>query len=216
MPFPAAGLRSRGTAGHLPATEPPAAGFRRAASAALARPEAAAAIAELDAWDEPNFRVARAALATMPEQLAYVFDNLEPQKGVGAVASVTTFLDRADGLESSKERKATRKADQAALDKLAERGIGPDERKRLRGLLATATASPEAEALLPAGTSDSAKEAAAKAEQREAKIALWTLLSEWSEVAKADIKRRDHLIQLGIAKRKAKKNTPKAPGGDGQ
>lgn len=189
-----------------------ASGFRRAASAALARPEAAAAIAELDAWDEPNFRVARAALLEMPDQLEYVFDGLEPQKGVAAVASITTFLDRLDALQGSKERKATRIVDQAALDKLAERRIGPNERTRLRGLLAIATASPDP-GVAAAGKSDPAKEAAKKAEQREAKIALWMLLTEWSENAKADIQRRDHLIQLGIAKRKVGK-TKKAKGGE--
>lgn len=182
------------------------AGFRKSVTAGPQKPEASAAIAEIDAWDEPNFRVARAALVQMPEQLQFVFQDLEPQTGIAALASVTTFLDRLDELDNGKERKATRKADHAALDKLAERRIGPAERKRLRHLISIATASPDAADLIP---SADPKDTARKAEQRQAKIALWALYTEWSEIAKADIKRRDHLIQLGIAKRKAAKKKDK-------
>ncbi len=188
-----------------------ASGFRRPVAQVLSRPEAAAAIAEIDKWDEPNFRVARAALAEWPEQLEYVFADLEAQTGVAAVASVATFLDRTDGLGSNnKERKGTRKADQAALDKLAERGITPAVRTRLRGLLTIATALPEAE--LSAGSqseTDAAKDAAAAAEQRAGKIALRALYVEWSEIAKADVKRRDYLILLGLATRKARQAAKK-------
>lgn len=183
-----------------------ASGYRRPAADVLAKPEAAAAIAELDAWDEPNFRIARAALVTMPEQRDFLFRDLEAQTGPAAVASVATFLDRLDEMESSKDRKATRKPDQAALDKLAERGIGKEERTRLRKLLAVATASPDAADLPLEAPGDTAKDATEAAEQREAKVALWAFWTEWSEVAKVDIKRRDHLIQLGLAKRKASKN----------
>lgn len=188
-----------------------AAGFRPTPGKALMKPEAASAIAELDGWDEPNFRVARAALLETPEQLAFVFEGLEAQRGAASVTSVTTFLDRLDELESGKDRKATRKADQAALDKLAARRIGPEERERLRGLLAIAKASPAAEDLVP-DPKKTEKDDAKKAEQRQAKIELWRLYAEWSEVAKADIKRRDHLIQLGLAKRKAKKKGEEAAG----
>ena len=191
-----------------------AAGYRRPVAEALARPEAAAAIAELDAWDDPNFRVARGALVLLPEQLDFLFQDLEAQKGAAAVASVATFLDRADELETSKDRKTTRKADLAALEKLAERGIGKPERDRLRKLLAVATASPGDASLSPKAPAETEKETARSAEQREAKIALWAFWTEWSEVAKADIKRRDHLIQLGLAKRKTKKDKGEDGGGE--
>lgn len=192
-----------------------AAGFRQTPAAQLLKPEAASAIKEIDAWDEPNFRVARATLLEMPEQLTFVFDGLEPQKGTASVASVSIFLDRLDELQNSKERKATRKADLAALEKLAARRIDDAERKRLRELIAVATGSPLAEELA-ADPVKAEKEVARKAEQREAKIELWRLFMEWSEIARADIKRRDHLIQLGLAKRKEgkKKEQPEAEGGD--
>ena len=133
------------------------------------------------------------------------------------MASVTTFLDRLDELESSKERKATRKADQAALDKLAERGIGKDERTRLRKLLAIATGSPDVTTITPKAAAEAEKHAIKAAEQREARVALWAFWTEWSECAKADIKRRDHLIQLGLAKRKTgKKAKAEADAGTGE
>lgn len=186
-----------------------ASGYRRPVAEALNKPEAAAAIVELDRWDEPSFRVARAALLLMPEQRSFLFQDLEPQSGAAAVASVVTFLDRCDELETSEERMATRKADLAALERLAERGISKEERERLRKLVAVATASPDAAALPPNAPDAAAKNATKEAERREAKIALWAFCMEWSEVAKADIKRRDHLIQLGLGKRKTAKKGQK-------
>lgn len=181
-----------------------AAGFRQPLATLLQKPEAAAAMKELDLWDEPNFRVARAALLETPDQLDHVFAGLEAQEGSGSVASVRTFLDRLDELESSPEREATRDVDHAALAKLADRRIGPEERARLRGLIAAATGSPDPAKLAPDPVKLE-KEETMRAEQRAAKIELWMLYMEWSEIAKADIKRRDHLIQLGLAKRKEKK-----------
>jgi hypothetical protein len=128
------------------------------------------------------------------------------------VVSVTTFLDRLDQLEKAKERKATRKADHAALAKLEERGIGAAERGRLRGLLKSAMASPEPQAQAPKAPKAPKEGAASDGEPRKAKLALWTFYSEWSEIARADIKRRDYLINLGLAKRKAPKKTAQAEG----
>ncbi|MCC6554459.1 MAG: hypothetical protein IT372_15885 [Polyangiaceae bacterium] len=180
--------------------------------AAPATPAATQAIAAIDAWDEPTFRVAQAALlAGFPEQAAFVFEDLEAQKGVAAVVSVTTFLDRLDGLESGEDRAATRDADHAALAKLAARGIDADERRRLRDLLAVAQGSPTADDSPPSIKPDPK----AEADRRQARIDLYAFYNEWSEIARADIKRRDHLIQLGLAKRKvgkkkaAKKDEPK-------
>ena len=46
---------------------------------ARSAPEAAAAIVTLDAWDESNFRVAGAALATeFLDQATFLFQGLEP------------------------------------------------------------------------------------------------------------------------------------------
>ncbi len=187
-----------------------AAGYRVPTPKVLESPEAAKALIIIDGWDEPAFRVARAALRhEFPEQYAFVFDNLEAQTGVASVASVKTFLDRLDLLESGKDRKATRKVDQAALAKLAVRGIPSAERARMRGLLAVAQGS---SAEMPEGSEASAEqEKAAAKELDEARLAVWRWFSEWSEIARGDIKRRDWLIQLGLAKRKQVK---KSKGGD--
>lgn len=161
-------------------------------------PESRAAIVEIDAWDEPNFRIAAAALEyEFPAQYAFVFDHLEPQVGVAAVVSVSTFLDRLDALAASPDRAKTRVEDQAALDKLALRGITPEERKRLRGLLDVAR-GPSAAAPTAAPTGDPE---ALKA----ALLALYQWYVEWREVAHALIRRRDYLISLGLAARKPSK-----------
>lgn len=187
-----------------------AAGWRKPVTLSVQQPEAARAIAEIDAWDEPNFRIARAALMGMPAQRAFLFDGLEAQQGVAAVTSVGTFLDRVNEMENGEERKSTRKADRAAVARLAERGIDAAERKRMSDLLGVATSSPEP--IVPVSPTDKAKAAQRAAEQRQAKIELWLLFHEWSEIARAVITRRDHLILLGLAKRKQKK--AKGGGGD--
>jgi len=110
------------------------------------------------------------------------------------VSGVATLLDRLDALETSPGRKAARKADHAALATLSKRGLSADERARLRALVNTATAAAKA--------NEGASDAAEEAPTNEAVLKLHAWYGEWSEVARAVIKRRDHLIRLGLAKRK--------------
>ncbi|MCU0694051.1 MAG: hypothetical protein MUF54_21885 [Polyangiaceae bacterium] len=176
-----------------------ATGYRRTPPAAKDSPASRSALAELDALDEPMFRIARAALRrNHAEQCEFVFADLAPATGAGAIVSVATFLDRLDALDHSAERKATRKADHAALAILAARGIGGDERKRLRQLVATAKSAPDPAPETP--------QLAPNAAQRlEALNAVRAWYEDWSEVAHAVVKRRDQLIRLGLAQRKARK-----------
>jgi len=181
-------------------------GFRRPPAAAAAESTAARdAAVELDAWDEPNFRLIRAALDRRhPEQSLFVFEGLTASTGAGAVLGVATLLDRLDALEKSPERKATRKADHAALDTLTKRGISAAERTRLRALVTTA--------MTAARTEEEASPTADDTAPTEALLKLHAWYGEWSEVARAVIKRRDHLIRLGLAKRKkAAKGAPGTP-----
>ncbi|MGK3966866.1 hypothetical protein WMF38_22155 [Sorangium sp. So ce118] len=178
--------------------------------------EVGRAIAELDAWDEPHFRLIRAALQRRhPAQEKFVFDNLTAQVGPAAVVSVKTLLDRLEALEKSPARKATRKDDHAALETLAKRGITKEERSRLRQLVDVASG---------AGTADEDEEAIGDAatvravvdseEHVDALRAMHAWYREWAETARAVIKRRDFLVRLGLAHRKAKakvKPTPAAP-----
>ncbi len=165
--------------------------------------EAQNAIATIDAWDEPTFRVCRAALERLhPEQAAFVFKDLESATGALAVISVSMFLERLDALENGPERKSTRRADHAALATLAKRGITKEERAKMQQLIETAKGlAPEAQ-LDPS------------AEARQADlIALRAWYEDWSETARAVITRRDHLIRLGLAKRK--KAAKRSPGEEG-
>ncbi|HEU4533985.1 MAG TPA: hypothetical protein VFS00_07705 [Polyangiaceae bacterium] len=163
------------------------------------------AVSELDSWDERGFRIGRAALEHLhPEQAAFVFEDLEPAAGPEAVLSVATFLGRLDALEGAPEREGTREADHAALATLERRGITRAERARLRGLVTVArTAVPTT------GAGD-----AERREQRRADlIALRAWFEDWSEMARALIRRRDLLVVLGLAKRKrpAKKGGAEPP-----
>ncbi len=187
------------------------------AGAAASDQQAQAAVAELDAWDEPHFAAAEAALERHhPAQRAFVFAGLTPATGAGSILSVSTFLDRVDALEHGEDRKGTRKADHAAVELLASRGITPGERKRLRGLIKiaeTASVQPSAGDVVPAPNP-------AAESHRGDLLALYAWYSDWSTTARSFIKRRDHLVRLGLAKRKARgaseadssnASAPKAP-----
>lgn len=148
------------------------------------------AVTTLDAWDEPNFACIQATLNRLhPDQATFVFDHLEPKQGPESVIAVATLLDRLDALESSPDRKGTRKADHTALATLAARGYTKEERARLRELVKTAQKVVVAE---PISAEDRIKTL----------IELYGWLTDWSTTAKTIIKRRDHLIRLGLAKRK--------------
>lgn len=176
---------------------------------------ASQALAEIDSWDEPNFRIARAALGhTFPAQAEFLFHELAAATGAAALLSVRTFLERLDMLEgklTGREHtdKQLKKQDQGAVTRLAERGITAAERDRLRKLLAVAEGGNRSE-------SDSSKAAAeANAASREqALLELRGFYDEWSEVAKVVITRRDYLIRLGLAQRKMNKKDeePSEPG----
>lgn len=176
---------------------------------------AADAIAELDAWDEPSFRLARAALSRRyPEQAEFLFQGLEPAAGPAAVLSVKTFLDRLDALAGeAKGRdhsdKARKQADAAAVLVLASRRITAEERARLRRLIQAAEQGTRPDSRLE----KLAAEAEAQAEARlQALVDLRAWYDEWSETARVVIKRRDQLIRLGLAKRRTGGEDDPEPG----
>lgn len=170
-----------------------------AGGAPAADGKVAEAIATLDAWDEGGFRIARAALRRLhPAQATFVMTGLAPATGAAAVLGVKTFLDRLDALASSSGRAATRKDDHAALATLAKRGITRDERTRLRTLVE------QAQAFTPVTTSDPKAEARQEKAYLASLVALRAWYEDWSDTARAVIKRRDHLIRLGLAQRKVR------------
>lgn len=161
------------------------------------------AILALDAWDEDGLRRIGAALRRLhPAQAEFVLNGLEAQEGAASVLVVQTLLERLNALESSPERKATREADAAALDTLSKRGITKEERARL-GELVKVAQSPSFEAPPEAPKSDDG-----------ALLAMRAWFEDWSETARSVIRRRDHLIRLGLAQRRkpaATDDTPPAP-----
>lgn len=152
------------------------------------------AVARVATWEDPHFRISRATLAfDFPDAFAYVFTGLEAASGLGSLVSVMRFLDRLDDLERSPDRKATRKTDHAALAKLAERGITPEERARVRRLVLVAERSSEGAAT---------PEAPPVADTSDALVRLRAMYDEWSEIARIVVTRRSDLIRLGLAKRR--------------
>jgi hypothetical protein len=157
------------------------------------------AIAELDAWDEPGVRLVRAALTRHPDEREQVLDGVAATQGPGAVLVVGKILDRLDQLEETTEGKS-------ALETLAARGIDDAERKRLAKLVRLAKSAGDAPEIDPAA----ARRAQEAADQQLFALRDWH--DEWSEVARIVIKRRDHLIRLGLAERReAEKPEPASP-----
>lgn len=153
------------------------------------------AMRELDSWDEDGFRLASAALKRrFPAQHAFLFRELAASTGASAVLGVRTFLERLDALESAADRAATRQEDLAALEQLARRGINSAERARLRSLVEAVQKA----AVVPAPTQQDTD-----AEHLAHLVALRGWYEEWTDTARSVIKRRDHLILLGLASRRA-------------
>lgn len=177
--------------------------------------EQRSAATELNRWDEPNFRIVRATLERRhPEHLDFVMGGLAPADGDEAVLGVATLLARLNELENGESRKATRKKDHAVLALLAKRGFGKDERARLQTLVDTASRKdmPEAAEELEArarARAEGPDEAAAAHAEALRKLHAW--YTEWSNVARAVITRRDYLIRLGLAKRKTRKGEEPTP-----
>ena len=160
------------------------------------------AITELDAWDEPGFKILSATLKRrFPAQHEFLLEGLQPATGAEALLGIRALLDRLDQLEKGTTRKATRKQDNEALALLAERGIGSETRARLRSLLSIAQGAAEP----PPLSSDERN--AAELAHLETLVALRGWYEEWSEIARATITRRDYLIRLGLANRRSASTT---------
>ncbi|HEU4534905.1 MAG TPA: hypothetical protein VFS00_12335 [Polyangiaceae bacterium] len=155
------------------------------------------AVAELDAWDEPNFTRIKAALDRhFPEQAAYVFRELGPSHGFAAVRGVGTLLTRLDALERGTDpaRKDSAEADRAAVALLAKRGITSAVRWQLQELVSTALSPTEIVPPAPAGN---------PAERRRVLAALRAWFDEWSSSARVVLTKRAHRIRMGLATRRS-------------
>ncbi|MGH7282192.1 MAG: hypothetical protein ACRELY_11750, partial [Polyangiaceae bacterium] len=103
--------------------------------------DSAKAVAEIESWVGQGFERARAVWERkFPDVEAYVFQDIDGSKA-GALYDLATFLDRVSELQNGAARKATRKSDHAALEALAQRGIGSDVLESMKSLLKIAQAS---------------------------------------------------------------------------
>jgi hypothetical protein len=154
--------------------------------------EARQAITEIDNWDESGYRRIHAALERMhPEQDAFVFAGLEASRGPSAVLGVAKLLDRLDQLQKGTA------AERAAIATLEKRGINSQMRTHLRSLVTVAQAAKPVEQSPVPTTPDT---------QQQALEPLYAWYRDWSETARALIHRRDHLILMGLAKRRSHKD----------
>jgi hypothetical protein len=158
------------------------------------------AVEKVDAWQSSMFTRAHGALRRLhPAQDAFVFADVVGDASTLPVAAVSAFLDRLDALENSPERKATRKADHAALATLDKRGVTKEERKQAKQLvhLIETTSAPEVTGEPPPVDG-----------RMSALIDVYAWVQDWTDSARSVITRRDHLIRLGIGKRRSRAVAP--------
>ena len=151
------------------------------------------AMRELEAWQSQDLRRFDAALLHLhPQAHAFVMGELEPGEGAGAVLTASTLLDRLDALEGDPSREASRQTDHSVLATVAARGLGPEERSRLRALVR------KAQQFVPVAPGEPSGEA----ERAEGKRMAYAWWFDWSTTARAVITQRNHLIRLGLASRR--------------
>lgn len=153
-----------------------------------------AALEDLASWLSVNLRLVNAGLTRHPEARDTVMKDLAPAEGPDAVLVASALLERLDALEGTPEG-------DAALATLAARGVDATARREAAALVRTAKSDGSAahpELLTEDG----------EFEQDLVELYLW--LSEWSEVTRLFVKRRDHLITLGLAERRSGDADPSA------
>lgn len=180
--------------------------------------DVATAITTLDATDEKLLAKVKATLQhAFPAEAKAVLKGLSGERGAASVLVVSTVLDRLDKLEGSESGRA-------ALARLSERGLTEAERKRLRGLVRTASGDEDAPSTTGTKKAEAKAAAAKPAKKSEAETAaeeaeylrklrvLRAWFEEWSELLRAEITRRDYLIRLGLAEKKSGKPKGKGEG----
>jgi hypothetical protein len=148
-------------------------------------PNVVAALRELDSSDELYYRLLGACLTSFPDVKQMVLEGIVPVVGPGSVLNMSTMLERLDKLEETEEGRL-------ALARLAAAKIDKAERERMAGLVKVATSTPTQSAF---PTDDAAFE--------QSLLSLREWYVEWSEIARIAIRRRDHLIALGLASRRS-------------
>ena len=157
---------------------------------------------ELDAWDAPNFRAIGQVLnLRFPAAGAFLFEGLAAGEGPEAVTAVALFVERYKQLQRGAAPNVPAQDAQAAIALLARRLlVTPGILDRLETLVATAQ---RGAAPLPVTPADPASEEAIQA------YVAW--ISEWREVARLAVQRRDYRIALGLAHRRQRQGVADDP-----
>ena len=163
---------------------------------------AADAMNELDAWDAPNFRAIGQVLSVrFPAAGAFLFEGLTAGEGPEAVSAVALFVERYKQLQRGAAPNVPAQDAQAAIALLARRLlVTPGILDRLETLVATAQ---RGAVPLPVTPPDPATDEAIQA------YVAW--ISEWREVARIAVQRRDYRIALGLAHRRQRQNVAEEP-----
>ena len=175
----------------------------RAASVIAASPATdpiVPAMAACEAWQATGLVRARAMLQlTHPEHAAFLFHDFVAGKGTEAVLNVATFLERRHALDKSADRKATRAADHEALAVIEQTGTTRQTLNELKAFVDTV------QSVAPAEAASAAPDADAGAERLATLRKIYAWITAWGEMARTAVTRRDQLIRLGLAKRRAAK-----------
>lgn len=162
-------------------------------------------INKIDNWDEPYFARAHAALNHyFPQQEAYLFQNLTAQKGIAAIGSVKTFLDRVKIMREGTDSKRAqyRDQDREAVKLLEQRQIiSAESEKYLYDLIGRVQKFVEVKA-----TAITNEDADYHQHLQETAVQFKYWLDDWRATARAGITRRDYLISLGLATRRQSNN----------
>jgi hypothetical protein len=155
---------------------------------------AADAMNEIDEWDAPTYQaIGRVLAQRYPAVGTYLFDGLSAGEGPAAVTGVGHFLERVGRLKEGRAENIEPEVGRAAVALLSERKLFTDaDAGHLRSLIEVTQRG--ADAAPPPPAKDPADDAALDAYIK------W--ITEWREVARYAIKRRDHRISLGLAHRK--------------
>lgn len=168
------------------------------------------AIAALDARDERTHGLIDATLKhRVPTAHAALLRDLSPGRGAEAVVYFHTLLGRLDALHAGKLEGVSARDAKAAVEVLAKRGFTAAWRKEHRDLVAKAEQFTGA---TPAPTPGLTREAL-----QPHLLAARAFYEEWARIARTELKRKDYLIALGLASRKASAKPAKEPtGGEGK
>jgi hypothetical protein len=114
-------------------------------------------VKEIKHWVKTDYRRIKISLQRFfPEQAEYLSAGLDISGAMDAVALIEIFLQRIAALGNDPERKASRKADHAALAMLETRGITKANFKHLHALVTETHATPPVPAVdaAPSETDD--------------------------------------------------------------